>query len=145
MKPQDHPFFHRIKLGLYYETTLKPALEQAVGVPLTKTSEETDTMDFEGENCFIELKARSDQYHYTQWFIKKDGWLLPTCKIKRALEEVRNGKQVVFFYFWVAGKTLWRWDFKEEDLNDVENKFPPWHRDYQQQSYVKEHHWIQVY
>ncbi len=124
---------------------LKPALEKAVGEPLVKTSEDLDTMDFEGKTCFVELKTRGDQYHYSQWFIKRDGWILPTCKITRARQEVKEGKKVVFFYFWRAGKSLWRWDFSEEGLKDCKEEYPSWHQDLQKQTYIKEHHWIRVY
>jgi len=139
-----HPFEARSKLGLYYEMVLKPALEKAVGEPLVKTSEDLDTMDFEGKTCFVELKSRSDQYHYSQWFIKRDGWILPTCKITRARQEVKEGKKVVFFYFWKAGKSLWRWDFSEEGLADCKEEYPQWHQDQQKQTYVKEHNWTKV-
>ncbi len=124
---------------------LKPALEKAVGEPLVKTSEDVDTMDFEGKTCFVELKSRGDQYHYSQWFIKKDGWLLPTCKIARARKEVKEGKKVVFFYFWRAGKSLWRWDFSEEGLLDAKEEYPTWHQDRQKQTYIKEDHWVRVF
>jgi hypothetical protein len=124
---------------------LKPAMEKAVGESLVKTSEDNDTMDFEGKTCFVELKTRGDQYHYSQWFIKKDGWLLPTCKITRAHEEVREGKRVIFFYFWTAGKTLWRWDFSSDGLKDSKEDYPSWHQDYQKQTYIKERHWTRVY
>ena len=112
---------------------------------LTKTAETTDTMDFEGFNCFVELTTRNDSYHYDQWFIKKEGWILPTWKIRRAIEEKKKGKDVVFFYFWKAGKTLWRWDFQLEDVNDIKNEYPEWHLDKQEQSYVKEEKWKRVY
>ena len=130
---------------MYYEMVLKPALEKAVGEPLVKTSEDLDTMDFEGKTCFVELKSRSDQYHYSQWFIKRDGWILPTCKITRARQEVKEGKKVVFFYFWKAGKSLWRWDFSEGGLLDAKEKYPDWHQDKQKQTYIKERHWVRVY
>jgi hypothetical protein len=140
-----HPFEVRSKLGLYYEKVLKPALEKAVGEPLTKTSEDLDTMDFEGKTCFVELKTRGDQYHPSLWYIKKDGWILPTCKITRAREEVKEGKRVVFFYFWRAGQSLWRWDFGEEGLKDAKEEYPEWHQDLQKQTYIKERHWTRVY
>ena len=140
-----HPFETRGPFGLYYETILKPSLETAVGEPLLKTFMGLDTMDFEGETCYVELKTRGDQYHYTQSFIKKDGWLLPSCKIHRAREEVKKGKKVVFFYFWTAGKSLWRWDFNEEGLLDCKEEYPEWHHDKQKQTFIKEHHWVRVY
>lgn len=141
MKPSSHPFYQRSKYGLYYETILKPKLEDLIGEPILKTTMETDTMDFESETAFIELKTRSDQYHPSQSFIKKDGWILPYCKIQRAREEVAKGKRVIFFYFWLAGKTLYRWDFSEAGILDAKVEYPAWHRDHQQQIYIKEHHW----
>lgn len=145
MRRIGHPFSARSRLGLYYEMVLKPALEKAVGEPLTKTKEEMDCMDFEGRTCFVELKTRSDQYHYSQSFIKRDGWILPTCKIVRARKEVKEGKRVFFFYFWLAGKSLWQWDFSEGGLLDSLEKYPEWHQDYQKQTYIKERHWKRVY
>jgi len=145
MRTVGHPYEVRKVLGNYYEMVLKPALEKAVGEPLVKTSEDVDTMDFEGKTCFVELKSRGDQYHYSQWFIKKDGWLLPTCKITRARKEVKEGKKVVFFYFWRAGKSLWRWDFSEEGLLDAKEEYPQWHQDRQKQTYIKEHNWVRVF
>lgn len=145
MRRVGHPFHHRGPLGLYYEKVLQPALETAVGETLVKTAEERDTMDFEGETCFVEVKTRSDQYHYNQPFIKNDGWLLPFCKIVRARQEVKKGKRVVFFYFWKAGKSLWRWDFSEEGCLGAKEEYPPWHQDKQKQVYIKEQHWTRVY
>ena len=144
MKSANHPFHHRSKLGSYYEIVLKPALELDMDRTLTKTAETTDTMDFVGKNCFVELKSRGDSYHYSQWFIKKDGWILPTCKLRRALEEYEKGNQVVFYYFWKADKTLWRWDFHPDCLNVIKNKYPEWHIDKQEQSYVPEDMWRKV-
>lgn len=144
MKSATHPFHHRSKLGYYYEMVLKPALETDMGRCLTKTSEETDTMDFVGKNCFVELKTRSDQFHYNLWYIKKDGWILPTCKIRRAIDEYHRGNEVVFYYFWKADKTLWRWNFHPEHLNEIQNKYPEWHLDKQEQSYVPESFWTMV-
>lgn len=145
MKPASHPFHKTSIWGLYYERCLLPLLQQSVGEVLTKTAEETDTMDFESTNYFIELKSRSDQYHFSQEFIKKKGWLLPTCKIKRAIQEVKKGKKVVFFYFWRAGKSLWRWDFNEDDLKECIHEYPSWHRDLQEQTFVKENCWKRVF
>jgi hypothetical protein len=145
MRRIGHPFEQRGPLGLYYEIKLKPALEKAVGVQLTKTAEDYDCMDFEGSDVFVELKTRTDKYHYSQSFIQKDGWILPSCKIQRAIAEVKKGKRVVFFYFWMAGKTLWRWDFKLEDVAGIDEKYPEWHQDQQKQAYVKEKFWTRVY
>ena len=144
MKTVGHPYHIRSKLGLYYEMILKPQIERAIGEEVYKTVESTDTMDYFSETSFVELKTRGDQYHYSQEFIKKKGWLLPYCKIERAREEVKNGKRVVFFYFWRAGKTLWRWDFSEEGCLDAVEEYPPWHQDLQKQIYIKDHHWKRV-
>lgn len=145
MKSATHPFHQRNPLGLYYEKILKPALERSMGEELVKTAEDTDTMDFVGKTCFVELKTRGDQYHYSQSFIQKDGWLLPSCKIQRAVDETKRGKKVVFFYFWRAGKSLWRWDFKLDDIKDIDQKYPVWHIDQQKQAYVKEDKWVRIY
>jgi len=116
-----------------------------MGKTLVKTAEEVDTMDFMGDGCFVELKTRSDQYHYSQAFIQKDGWILPSCKIARARYEVSQGNRVVFFYFWKADKTLWRWDFSEEGCLGAKEEYPSWHHDKQKQIYIKQQHWKRVY
>ena len=141
---KGHPFEQRGPIGLHYEQVLKPKIEEILGERIEKTESCFDELDFLGESYFAELKSRSDQYHYDQWFIKRDGWLLPTCKIRRAVEEVKKGKKVVFFYYWMAGKSLWKWDFCLEDLRDTLDCIPPWHHDHQRQSYVMEHHWTRV-
>lgn len=145
MKTVYHPSQQRNKLGLYYEKILHPALELAIGESLVKTEDRYDVMDFQGKNCFVELKTRGDQYHYSQSFIKKDGWIIPYCKIEKAKEEVAKGKRVIFFYFWTAGKSLWRWDFSEKDLLGCKIEYPKWHHDLQQQIYIQEKNWKQVY
>ena len=144
MKSSTHPFHQRSLWGLYYEKVLQPHLELCVGEALEKTSEDTDTMDFTGKTSFVELKVRSDQYHFSQEFIQREGWLIPSCKIKRAIEETKRGKRVIFFYFWKAGKSLWRWDFKLEDIKDIDEKYPEWHIDKQKQSYIKQEKWTRV-
>jgi len=145
MKSACHPYHSRGPLGLYYEKILQPALEHTVGTELVKTAEEMDCMDFEGDNIFVELKTRSDQYHYSQTFIQREGWILPSCKIKRAIAEVKKGKRVVFFYFWKAGKSLWAWEFSLKDIKDIDEKYPEWHFDRQKQAYVKQDKWVRVY
>lgn len=144
MRTVNHPYKFRGALGLYYEKVLQPALEKAVGESLVKTTEEMDTMDFEGKTCFVELKTRGDQYHYSQSFFKKDGWLLPSCKIVRAREEVKKGKKVFFFYFWRAGKSLWMWEFSEAGVLGAKQEYPSWHQDGQQQTYIKEQFWTRL-
>lgn len=140
----NHPFHKLSVLGYHYESKLKPVIQKQIGETITKTTLQTDTMDFESESTFAELKSRSDQYHYSQWFIKRDGWLLPTCKINRAKEELKKGKKVIFFYFWVADKSLWRLDFTEEGCLDMNHKYPEWHHDQQQQTYIKDHYWKRI-
>ena len=144
MKAIGHPFEARSKLGLYYEHILKPALEMSVGETITKTTDCHDMMDFQGKTVFVELKTRGDQYHFSQDFIQKKGWILPFCKIERARQEVAKGKQVVFFYFWLAGKSLWRWDFSEEGILDSKEEYPSWHQDGQKQIFIHERNWKRV-
>ena len=82
MKAASHPFWSRSKFGFHYEKLLKEKIESVIGESIQKTTYSGDMMDFESKNYFIELKSRGDQYHYSQAFIKKDGWLLPFCKIE---------------------------------------------------------------
>jgi hypothetical protein len=145
MKTIGHPFESRGPLGLYYEKILHPTLEKIVGETLVKTASCFDEVDFEGETCFVELKTRSDKYHYSQSFIQKDGWILPSCKIMRAREEVKKGKKVFFFYFWKAGKSLWIWEFSEEGCLGAKEEYPSWHQDGQKHIYIKQSNWKRVY
>lgn len=145
MKSASHPFHKRSPLGLYYEKVLQPALERCVGESLTKTSDCMDQMDFEGASCFVEVKSRGDQYHYSQWFIKKDGWMLPSGKIERAQREVAAGKRVFFFYFWRADKSLWMWEYTEGGVLGCREEYPEWHHDQQKQTFIPEQYWKRVF
>lgn len=144
MKSRNHPFHKRNPLGLYYEKVLHPKLETIVGEPLVHTKEETDAMDYEGVSCFVEVKSRGDQYHYSQWFFKKDGWMLPSSKIDRAQREIEAGKRVFFFYFWRADKSLWMWEYKEGGVLGCLEQYPEWHHDKQKQTYIPEQCWKRV-
>jgi len=144
MRASLHPFHQRSRFGLPYEKLLQPVLESILQTTLHHTDSPTDTMDFWSDKYFVEVKTRTDNYHYTQSFIQKDGWILPFCKMIRAKQETAGGKKVVFFYYWTADKSLWRWDYDESILSSCKTEIPFWHRDKQQQIFIPENHWTRV-
>ena len=118
-------------------------LENHLGTPLTPTSIQTDTMDFESDSHFVELKRRVN-YSHTDWFIVKEGWLIPAVKILRAYEEQGKGKNTRFYTYWDSDESLWYWDFLESDLQGVVVKIPSWHRDRQPHYYIPASLWKRV-
>jgi hypothetical protein len=66
--------------GIQGEIDIHSVLEEAFDCPLTKTTNPKHSMDFEGDNCWIEIKTRfgisSDSYATM---------LLPDIKVKFAL------------------------------------------------------------
>jgi hypothetical protein len=75
----------RHDFGKQGEEVVLPLVEMIIGESLTATEKFYDTMDAESENYWVEIKTRSKRYHWEDDFIQKEGWLIPACKIKRAL------------------------------------------------------------
>lgn len=119
-------------------------MELVIGETLTPTEKFYDTMDAESENYWIEIKCRRSNYHYTDKIILKEGWLIPACKIERALLEVASDRKVSFFYYWTSDCSLWELEFKEETFADLVPSVPWWHPQKQLHYYVPQDRWIQI-
>ena len=142
-KPLSHPIHKTYSKGLEAQVFLKDVLENHIGFPLTPTTVETDTMDFDSQSYCVELKRRL-KYSITDWFIQRDGLLIPAVKILRAYEEQEKGKNTRFYTYFDSDKSLWYWDFTEQDLQGVVVKIPPWHQDKQPHYYLPVGLWRQV-
>ena len=94
------------------------------------TEDSKDTMDFCSEDIYIEVKTRKT-YSWSDSQIQREGFLLPFCKIERALKE---SKKVFFYYYWKTDKSLWSWEFKKEQASLLKPFVPRWH--YEKQRHV---------
>ena len=111
-----------IKLGLQSEDEVKHHLEMITGCPLTKTHNTFDTMDFEGDGCWIELKTRlwtpagaivnHNTYSTT---------IFSLVKGMDAHKRVKAGKRVYFafrfadgIYYWVFSKQAKNYEIKDQ-------------------------------
>jgi len=133
----------RVSFGLWAERELKPSLEKELGVPLTKTVDEFDLVDFEGpDGIVVELKARRqrDYKGELQTHGRFYSWLFPTHKEP----PLRRAKRGVLFYYWVADDTLWRLDYNPEWAAEVDRDVPEWHRTYQEHWYIPWRLWSPV-
>ena len=141
MKPEDHPIHTRYPKGIEGQKQILPLIELHIQEPVSETSYVFDTMDASSDSYWIELKRRLLPYHWSDEFIEREGWLIPAVKILRARCET---KQTRFYYFWDSDRSLWYWDFSEEELKDCVCKTPSFHRDFQPHYYIKSELWKQV-
>jgi len=126
------------KLG---EEEVLPLIEMILGENLTPTEKFYDTMDAVSDNYWVEIKTRSDRYHWEQDFIEKEGWLIPACKIERALNET---KQCCFYYYWKSDKSLWELEFSPKKIEGLVPKVPGWHSDKQLHYYIPRERWTLI-
>jgi len=131
----------RWEFGKQGEKIVLPLVQLVIGETLTPTEKFYDTMDAVSENYWIEIKCRRPNYHYTDKIILKEGWLIPACKIERAVRETAAGKKVCFYYYWTSDCTLWELEFKEETFADLEPSVPWWHAQKQSHYYVPQERW----
>jgi hypothetical protein len=127
------------KLG---EEEVLPLVEMVLGENLTPTEKFYDTMDAVSENYWVEIKTRSDKYHWTDTLIADEGWLIPACKIKRALSETT--KKVCFYYYWRRDKSLWELEFSPEKIEGLEPRVPWWHQQKQLHYYIPQERWTRI-
>ena len=127
--------YQRVQFGKKYESILHPLLEDVFQEKLKKTAEMFDTMDFEGDSCWVELKVRSHIYHPSQF---KD-WLLPYCKTKKSY----GSKNVFFVYYWTSTKQMFIVPYSSQFDSYVVD-VPEWKQDGQLQVYVPSHHWEEI-
>lgn len=130
-----------VAYGAEGELLLTSILCDIVGETISKTSGTFDTMDFEGETTFSELKRRSSDFFYCDTKIKEEGWLMPSCKVIKSWEKLSEGKKVFFFYFWMRDKSLWYYEMKEGDFSKEEHKPPKNHYDKQLHVTIQEDKW----
>lgn len=126
------------KLG---EEEVLPLVEMILGENLTPTEKFYDTMDAVSDNYWVEIKTRSDRYHWEQDFIEKEGWLIPACKIDRAMSEE---KKCCFYYYWKSDKSLWELEFSPEKIEGLVPRVPGWHSDKQLHYYIPRERWTLI-
>jgi len=141
MKPASHPVHTRLPYGLEGQRIVKPLIENHIGEPIVFTSATYDTMDAESDSYWIEIKRRTEKYHWAQPKILKEGILIPACKIRRAQTEK---KSVRFYYYWDSDESLWYWDYNEKDLEGLKPRVPAFHVDKQEHYYLPQRVWSSV-
>ena len=135
----------KVIFGTEGEQKLLPVLSQVVGEKLHKTSGTFDCMDMAGERVFAELKRRSMDFSYCDEKIKREGWLMPSCKVIRSWQELSEGKRVIFFYFWSCDKSLWMYEMKEGDFSSEDcHRVPNGHYDKQLHVAILQDRWSRV-
>lgn len=127
--------------GKIGEREVLPLVEMILGEELTPTEKFYDTMDAVSDNYWVEIKTRSDRYHWEQEFIEKEGWLIPSCKIERAMNEE---KKCCFYYYWMSDKSLWELEFSPEKIEGLTPKVPGWHHDKQEHYYIPRDRWTLI-
>jgi hypothetical protein len=126
-----------VKFGLSWEKELMPLCAKVLNEEFVKTSYEYDTMDFQGKDCWAELKVRGPSYYPCQF----QSWLLPYCKIQRAMTEE---KQVFYFYYWTSTKQLFVIEYNKELFDTFRVDCPEWKQDKQIQIWVPSQHWEEI-
>jgi len=135
----------KVVYGTEAEQKLLPILSHVVGEPLVKTSGTFDCMDMKGAGTFAELKRRGLDFSYCDEKIKREGWLMPSCKVIRSWTELAEGKRVFFFYYWGCDKTLWSYEMKEGDFSEGDCHFvPKGHYDNQLHVAILQERWQRV-
>ena len=105
-----------MEFGGEYEKSLKSVLEDDMGFPLTKTSDEYDTTDYVGNGHRVELKCRRANHKRDDYL----GWVIPACKV------LGTDAPVTVYYYWKADDSLWRIDYEEDVWKDFNIGMPPW-------------------
>ena len=116
-------------------------MEMILGENLTPTVKFYDTMDAESENYWVEIKTRSKTYHWEDK-IMEEGWLIPACKIKRAMEE--KTKKVCFYYYWKSDCSLWELEFSPAAIEGLEPSVPWWHKEKQLHYKIPQDRWTKI-
>lgn len=111
--------------GVEAEEKLLSTISAYVGEPVVRMSGTFDHLDMESKSAFSELKRRTAEWSYHDDKIKKEGWLVPSCKVIKAWEKLSEGKKVFFFYFWMCDKSLWVYEMKEGDFTAAGSHFVP--------------------
>lgn len=130
-----------VSYGLEGQQSLADAISTVLGEPMEQTTATYDTLDFQSKTLFAELKRRKPEWSYYDEKIKKEGWLIPSCKILRAWEELDKGKRVFFFYFWSSDKTLWVFEMMPGDFSSTPHFIPKNHYDQMLHVAVPQERW----
>jgi hypothetical protein len=99
-----------MKLGIDAETKYLPYLHKHIDSNLTKTRYKYDEIDFESENCLVELKTRScASFDYKDTIVGYN-------KVERALKE---NKKCYFVFAFTNGLYCWEFDKEDRDVFDI--------------------------
>lgn len=126
----------RHEFGIQNQSALLPFLERYLGETITETKKFYDTIDGKTATKDVEIKTRTNKYHYTHPKIVEEGWLIPACKIQHARE---SGRPFVCFYYWKSDESVWMFEFAEEKLGVP--FIPSWHPDKQLHYTIKQDKW----
>jgi hypothetical protein len=118
----------RWDFGKKNQDALIPFIEKYLGESITETKAFYDTIDGKTEKRDIEIKSRGDSYNWDTPFLKKNGWLLPACKIDYAKE---SGKPFHCFYYWKSDGSVWEWVYNPVDMIGLSPYIPPHHKEKQ--------------
>lgn len=121
-----HPCIEsKVAYGEEAEEKLIELLSNRVKEPLVKTKETFGILDFSGPSVVAELKKRTSDWSYHDEKIKREGWLIPSCKILRGWEHLSEGKKVFFYYYWACDKSLWEYELLQSDFTAPGSHFVP--------------------
>lgn len=120
---------------------LLPILEDYLDEPIQETKAFYDVLDAKTKTWDIEVKSRTNKYHWSDTFIMRDGWLIPSCKIEYAKKSERP---FLFFYWWRKDDSLWEWEFNAEDLKGLKPFVPSWHKEHQEHYNIPFKSWKRI-
>lgn len=85
--------------------------------PITKTEKKAN-FDREAEDCWIEIKGRSEKYRSDDQWSQK-GWFVGLPKVTSAK---KANKKVYFYYYFNGDKTLWRLEYADSIFDGLTPK-----------------------
>lgn len=128
--------------GTANQRTLIPFLESYLGERIAETTAFYDTIDGKTASYDIEIKSRKPNYSYKDFYIMRDGWLLPACKIEHARKSKRP---FLCFYYWLCDKSVWVFEFSEEAMEGLEPFVPSWHKEQQLHYNIPFNRWTLIH
>jgi hypothetical protein len=114
--------------GKLNQQSLQPFLESYLGEPIIETTLIYDTVDGKTPTKDIEIKTRGITYDWNSSFLKREGWLLPACKVQTARD---SGRPFHCFYYWKKDNSVWEWVYNEEQMERLVPFVPSFHKDKQ--------------
>ena len=97
----------RNKFGKQKETELFDRIQTDLGETIVQELNQYSKKDYKSNNYNIELKSR--RYYDCN---KYPEWLVPCSKFSD------TSKPLIIYYFWDKDKTLWRYDYNQDDKKD---------------------------